>query len=225
MEQKGLAFFGKIAAGVTHELRNVLAVINESSGLMSDLLAMAKDIPFPNRDRFLRSLSRIEAQVLRGVEITGEFNRFAHSVDNPVASIDLNEIVQRTVALAKRFAALKNIELQALSSGGPVVVLVSPFLLQMVLTCIVEAAIQHLPGGGAIVLGVDSARGRPAVNIDCGISGSGVCEFREAVAALDTWRDVIELGTQMDAVVEWDNEAGLSLSLPESVKTAGDTVK
>ena len=32
-----LAFFGKIAAGVTHELKNVLAVIKESNGLMARL--------------------------------------------------------------------------------------------------------------------------------------------------------------------------------------------
>jgi len=43
--QTEIAFFGRITAGVTHELKNVLAIVNESSGLMQDLLALSKEAP------------------------------------------------------------------------------------------------------------------------------------------------------------------------------------
>ena len=107
-----LAFFGKIAAGVTHELKNVLAIIKESNGLMADLLAMLKETPFVYREKFQRSIGRIEEQVRRGTEITSRFNGFAHGVDHPVASIDLNAIVAQTVLLAARFARLQHVELR-----------------------------------------------------------------------------------------------------------------
>lgn len=108
MKAKELAFFGKIAASVTHELRNVLAVINESNGLMADYLAMMREAPFPHREKFQRSVQKIEEQVRRGVEITSRFNRFAHSMDHAYADIDLNAIATQTVSLAQRLAALRN---------------------------------------------------------------------------------------------------------------------
>ena len=38
---KGLRFFGKITASVTHEIKNALATINENAGLMTDYIEMA----------------------------------------------------------------------------------------------------------------------------------------------------------------------------------------
>jgi len=156
-----LAFFGKIAAGVTHELKNVLAVIKESNGLMADLIAFAKDSPFPQRERFLRCMDRIDGQIGRGVEITSRFNRFSHSMDNAVADIDLNELVAQTVALTCRFARLKEIELLGSPSDAPVMLTTSPFRLQMALTKAIEACIESMPGKGTIRVSVQGNRPAP----------------------------------------------------------------
>jgi signal transduction histidine kinase len=218
VEQKELAFFGKIAAGMTHEMRNVLAIINESNGLMSDLLAMAKDSSFPYRDKFLRSISKIEAQVKRGVVISGNFNRFAHSMDNPIANIDLNELVEQTVALAQRFARLKNIELQACLSSEPVFLVTFPFRLQMALTKAVEAGIACLPEGGVIELQVDAGRDCPFVYVNFNTPGANSAEFREAISTFLTWQDFLELSVQLDASVEWRKEAdGICITLPKAL--------
>ena len=218
MEEKELAFFGKIAAGVTHEIRNVLAIINESNGLMGDLLAMSKDSPFPNKDRFLRSISKIEAQVQRGVVISSQFNRFAHSVDNPCANIDLNEIVEQTVSLAQRFARLSNIELQVSVCKDPVSLITFPFRLQMALTKAIEAGIAYLPAGGVIHLQIDGARECPCVCMSFKAPDGGTGGFREAITALDVWREFFESTAQLDAVIEWhDGVMGFSISLPKSL--------
>ena len=39
--EQELAFFGRIGADVTHDVRNVLSVIGEYAGLLDDLLAMS----------------------------------------------------------------------------------------------------------------------------------------------------------------------------------------
>ena len=39
-EEAGLRFFGMMTASVSHEIKNVLAIINENAGLMSDLTQM-----------------------------------------------------------------------------------------------------------------------------------------------------------------------------------------
>ncbi len=38
----GLRFFGMINASISHEIKNVLAIISESAGLMEDLLLLAQ---------------------------------------------------------------------------------------------------------------------------------------------------------------------------------------
>lgn len=218
MEQKELAFFGRIAAGVTHEIRNVLAIINESNGLMSDLLAMAKDSPFPHRDRFLRSISKIEAQIRRGVEITGNFNRFAHSVDNPTVNINLNEVVEQTIALARRFAGLKKIELQASLYAEPVFLVTFPFRLQMALTKGIDSGLAYLPEGGVIALQVYGARECPCVGISLNVPGGRNAEFRKAITALSIWQDFLESAAQLGAVIDWPDAVDeFCIVLPKSL--------
>jgi len=68
--KREVEFFGKITAGVTHEMKNVLAIIKEISGLMEDILAVTGEDAFPNKAKFQNALSRILDQVRRGVNIT-----------------------------------------------------------------------------------------------------------------------------------------------------------
>ena len=38
----GLQFFGKVSASIAHEIKNVLAIINENAGLLEDLTFAAR---------------------------------------------------------------------------------------------------------------------------------------------------------------------------------------
>jgi len=42
LKDEGLAFFGAITASISHELNNVIAIIDQSAGLLNDLLAGAQ---------------------------------------------------------------------------------------------------------------------------------------------------------------------------------------
>ena len=197
-----LAFFGKIAAGVTHELKNVLAIIKESNGLMGDLLAMMKETPFAYREKFQRSIGRIEEQVRRGTEITSRFNGFAHSVDHPLASIDLNVIVAQTVLLAARFARLQRVELKEALSDRPVILVMNPFLIQMALTMAIEVFTGCMSGGGTILLQVREDLDPPGLDFYFdGESGEKV--IKEAVAEFGEWREFEELASMQDMRYEW----------------------
>jgi len=109
--QTEIAFFGRITAGVTHELKNVLAIVNESSGLMQDLMTLSKEAP-AYHDRFLKALTSIKGQVQRGQNLIARLNQFAHAPDIAVRSIDLFETAGLVVALSQRFAALKKVTLK-----------------------------------------------------------------------------------------------------------------
>ena len=202
VEANELAFFGKIAAGVTHELKNVLAVIKESNGLMADLLAMLKETPFIYREKFQRSIGRIEEQVRRGTEITSRFNGFAHSVDHPLASIDLNVIVAQTVLLAARFARLQRVELKGAVCGRPVMLVINPFRVQMALTRAIEVFTECMSGGGSILLQVREELDPPG--LDFYFDGEfGEKVVMEAVAEFSEWREFEKLASMQDMHYEW----------------------
>lgn len=207
MEANELIFFGNIAAGVTHEIKNVLATINESNGLMADFLELLKETPFAYREKFQRSIRRIEEQVRRGVEITAAFNRFAHSVDDPCVNIDLNEIADLTVSLSARFARLRKVELSAVPCDRPVMLFASPFHLQMALTRALEAFFACMGPGSSIVLSTKQEIDRPFLSFD--FDGEpGEKTLQEAVAESGKWRQFEELASILDIRYEWLAQSG-----------------
>jgi hypothetical protein len=218
-----LAFFGKIAAGVTHELKNVLAIINESNGLMADVLAMVKENRIPHREKFERSIKKIEEQVCRGVEITTRFNRFAHSMDYPCADIDLNMIVAQTVSLARRFAALQNVDLKAALGNRPIMLFTSAFRVQMALTRAIEAFIRCMSGSGSILLAVMDDTGSRGLSFY--FEGESCQKVAKgSVEELAEWRDFVELASILDIRYEWLASLGaFALFFPTARTEEGTT--
>lgn len=152
MTEQETAFLGKITAGMTHEIRNVLAIIKESAGFMGDLLDRCPDGSFPHQDRFPRILSKIQDQVGRGVEISTHLNRLAHSMDEPEALVKLNDLLDDIVFLMQRFARLKKVQLEAAPAVETVEIRVDPLRLQVVLAAGIEYLLNRARPEGVITL-------------------------------------------------------------------------
>ena len=91
ISETGLQFFGKMSASISHEMKNVMAIINENAGLLEDLTVMAeKGMPI-DPQRLRTQASRIMKQIRRGDDIIKGMNRFAHSVDEPWRQVELND--------------------------------------------------------------------------------------------------------------------------------------
>ena len=107
------AFMGKITAGVTHEMKNVSwAIIRESAGLMEDLLSVAKDDSFPAREKFLKILIVNRRPSHPGVSLADALNQVAHGPDQPLATVDINRLIDQLVFLCQRFALSKRLTLR-----------------------------------------------------------------------------------------------------------------
>ena len=150
MKEKEIEFIGKITAGVTHEVNNVLASIREISGLMTDIISVADEQSFPRKEKFQNSLQKIQNQVERGVKLASQLNRFSHLSDNDVGEINLNELINHLVFLTERFARLKNITLQNKSSDQSTTLITSPLQLQMALFYGILYILNHLVNGSEI---------------------------------------------------------------------------
>ena len=66
MEGREVDLMGRITAGMTHEIKNVLAIIKESSGLLQDILRLSKGRKAPDPEQINKVALRIQAQVARG---------------------------------------------------------------------------------------------------------------------------------------------------------------
>lgn len=126
----GLAFFGAVTASVSHELNNVISIIDQTAGLLQDMIAGEQQgIPI-GIERLTEMAASVRNQTSRGLGIIRRLNRFAHGTDHPVSEFDLNEVAENLVQLTGRLADLKRTRLDFKPYPMTLTVTGSPFLLQ-----------------------------------------------------------------------------------------------
>ena len=192
--EEDLAFFGRIAADVSHDMRNVLSVISEYSGLMDDLLGLAERGSAPDCAK-LRQLCAKTAQKLRdGTETMERFSRFAHAADEPTAPCDLTAVTETIAALARRRVALAGSRMEVDLPAKVIAVTTGLFALQHVLFAAIELVVESLDDGAPVHIKL-AAEGPAAVIT---ISGSAACaadlshRTAQFAAALDQLKGKIE---------------------------------
>ena len=127
--QCGLQFFGKMTASISHEIKNVLAIINENAGLLEDFALMADQGATIEPQRLKNMSQTVMKQVRRADAITKNMNRLAHSIDDSVKTIDLNDILALLVALSNRFASMRGVVVQPKLNEGSAQIKTAPFYL------------------------------------------------------------------------------------------------
>jgi signal transduction histidine kinase len=95
-----LAFFGKVSASISHELKNILAIISETAGLLGDLTEKATRDGKINLELINTCSNDIVEEIQRGFATIKQMNRFAHSVDTVIESVDLIEVLKLMINLA-----------------------------------------------------------------------------------------------------------------------------
>jgi len=128
-QMDGLRFFGMFSASISHEIKNVLAIISESAGLMEDLLLLAKRGGHLDPERFKALCEKIRRQTQRADGIIKNMNRFSHTVDQDLQRIDLCEMVLLVKGLSDRLASMRGVSLEAAGGGDAVWVTTNPFFL------------------------------------------------------------------------------------------------
>ncbi len=185
-----MGFLGKITASVTHEIKNTLAIILESSGLLSDLLAFSPEESFPHKEKFQRVLATINEQVNRGVTLATRLNQFAHSMDEPVAEVKLSDLLELVVALMRRLARRRGIDLTAQVPEREISFRSDPFRLLLVLASVIEHLAGVLESGGKIV--VQALPASPGVAVLVELQGTPQAGWQEGTGPLvDSLKDIL----------------------------------
>ncbi len=161
--REDLAFFGKIGADISHEMRNVLSIVGENAGLLDDQLAFAeKSGKGLDHERAKKISARIVRQVTRGARTMERFSRFAHAADTEVASSDLTAISETMAALAERHAVLAGCKLETDLPDEAIHVKANPFILQHAVFSAIELILESLESGQVVTIRL-AGRGTTAV--------------------------------------------------------------
>ena len=212
---KDIEFFGKITASMTHEFKNVLAIIKESAGLMEDITKIAPLSDSKHQEKFDNALKTIKNQLNRGMELSTVFNRFAHAPDKSTAEINLQNLAEQVVTLSDRFARLKHISLKAASddqSDKSINITGNPVWSQMAVCTGIECYLDQLPPDSEIILTSTTDDGKKGIRIECRNVSGDTQEICQKLEASDTWQVLKEIMTAINGEVKHlESQPGLML--------------
>ena len=142
-----LAVIGKLAAQITHEVRNPLSSIGLNAELLEDELA---GLPDPaDRDRTRASLQAISAEVARLKAITEEYLQYARLPRPELVMVDVGALLEQFLAFLRREVeeakvALRCEGLVAHAQGGPAPILADPAQLRQAVLNVARNALEAL---------------------------------------------------------------------------------
>jgi signal transduction histidine kinase len=209
-----LAFFGKVNASISHELKNIMAIISETAGLLDDLSAMASAGGAIAPEMLKNCTESIAEEIQRGFAVIRQMNRFAHSVDTPAASVNLMDLMTLVIHLSRYLSFCGKTELYPCRGDAPIA-MTSPFLLQ---TLFYQALIYTFKNTG------------PEAQIGISIQSLGDSGWRIAYSGFTASEfqvfpdaDIKNLAASIGVVIHYDSTADqLALDVPLRIDGAAD---
>ncbi|MBW2582588.1 MAG: HAMP domain-containing histidine kinase, partial [Deltaproteobacteria bacterium] len=131
--EMGLQFFGRMSASISHEIKNVLAIINENAGLLEDFSLMAERGMPIDPGRLKTMAEKVKLQISRADGIIKNMNRLAHSIDENITTVDLDQTIELVIALTARIAAMRGVKVDLQLPGSPLTIPTAPFFLMNLL--------------------------------------------------------------------------------------------
>lgn len=146
-----LALVGELAAGISHEINNPVAIMVEEAGWIEDLLEEEEFQEAKNLSEFKRALKQIRTQGMRCKEITHKLLSFARKTDSRVQEVQLNELIQDMISFSGKRAKYSGVVINTDIQKDLPPIKVSPSELQQVLLNLINNALDAMEkSGGAL---------------------------------------------------------------------------
>lgn len=162
-----VAFLGAITASVTHELNNVISIIDQTGGLLDDLIAgEERGVPL-SLERLAGLSASIQKQTKRGLEIIEHLNRFAHTTDRQSMEYDLNQVGGNLIDLCQRLAGLRNMTLVFHAAPERIGMLGNPMPVQQAVFEAIRMMLREGDPGNFVEVAVLGDTGEVTVTVTC----------------------------------------------------------
>ena len=172
-----MASIGRLASGVAHEINNPLAIINEKTGLMLDLIALEKDASTgaPPNDR----LSMLAKDVLKAVKrcgmVTRQLLEYAKNMDPCIEPVDIEKTVRWVMTFFRREAKEQEITFSVETKGEPFPLNCDRGGFQQIIVNLLNNAFAAMERGDALDIFINYKKAK-FVEITVSDTGSGIPE-------------------------------------------------
>lgn len=180
-----LRFLGRMNAHISHELRNIMATISETAGLMGDLIEIGAAKDQIDHKRLTGLCERITTLVARGNSTVRDMNGLAHSMDEPVRDSDANDEAALMVAISQYAPYSREIDMELASPDG-VPLRLNSLQVQHLLAELLAASFATLENGDRLPMSVTPKDGGASIVMQLGGAADTQSEEykrAEAVAA------------------------------------------
>ncbi len=210
--EAGLQFYSKVSASISHEIKNSLAVINESAGYLEDVTLMAKKGMNVDMDRLQSLAETMLKQVQRTNAIIKNMNRLAHSLDDPESQIDLNALLELMINLSERTTVTRGFKVFAALSDTAVTITTHPFFLENLIWLILDFAMNVT--GDAKNIELKPAKAEPGATI----SFTGLEKLTQSEFNIFLTQRVHLMLAALNCTLQADENKGMiTLNLPENI--------
>ncbi len=145
-----LAFMGQLAAGIAHEINNPLGII---LGFVQDILdEISGDHPL------FESIKIIEQETTRCVDVVKDLLDFARSKPPERTNVDILQLLEDSVSLLAPQIKKSKIQITRAYDKASPCIEIDPHLIQQVFLNVMINAIQAMPHGGELRVGVGLLR-------------------------------------------------------------------
>lgn len=167
-----LASIGRLASGVAHEINNPLAIINQKTGLILDLLSLNEK---EDLDPRLIPLSNdVLDTVIRCGSITKRLLDFARHMEPSIELVNLEEVINQIIAFLKKEAERKHIKININIKKSVPDFESDKGSLQQICLNLFDNAITAMSEGGLLTISVKYTRKKQVILI-VSDTGKGIC--------------------------------------------------
>jgi two-component system NtrC family sensor kinase len=171
LQSERLAAVGRMAAQITHEIRNPLASLSLNAELLSEQLASGDTTDVAESRSIVAAMAR---EVDRLAEVTEEYLRFARLPRPATALVEAGELVEEFLTFTTPELASQGIRLERRLENGSLTVRADDGQLRQVLLNLVRNARDAAGAGGTVTV---SARSSGAlVELEVADDGPGISE-------------------------------------------------
>lgn len=214
VNKQGLRFFGSVNASISHELKNIFAIISETAGFLNDLTQLSKQGKHFDLSLLENCSNSIAEEIERGFDTIRQMNQFAHSVDDPVRETSLADTLTLAVKLTKFLSYVKKTHLD--DAALDTTVFTSPFLLQTLAYRILSSLYRLMDPGGEVVV---TFRDTDPVNVTLIFSLDQPIDFNDFPDPLTA-----EVAVALKAVFK-TTDTGLEVTIPRENDDLADALE
>ena len=166
-----MASIGRMAAGISHEINNPLAIINEKAGLIKDLFEIKKQ--YAGDPKLQGMVDVILAAVKRASKITRLLLAFARNTESGKESVDVKLMIKEVLSFIEKEAEINAIKIEIKAPDSPAVIQSDKGKLQQIFLNIINNALDAIEKEGHLVVEISGIH-KDGVNVSITDDGVGI---------------------------------------------------